>query len=651
MIVEFDGQKHEFPDDAKPDEIRAALDGFGGQKPRAAPGFVDQAKALFRGVKSGMTAGLSGEMEGLAAASGIPKLTGPMESAVRTNPLTAGAELGVGALRLGVDTLTGRSDVSGDYEAARDAERAQQKQSETDFPKTHIAGEVAGALALPGGTTLRAATLPARMGRGAMVGAAYGGASGFGEGEGLQDKVEHAASGAAAGSVIGAAGVPAVEGLVRGGARLAAPIVNAVRGAMKPEDEAARRVVTAIGRDIDIDPNAEARLTPGEFAASRSQPGGGPAVLADLGGETTRALARSAANTSPEGRRALNAVIDPRFEGQTGRVVAWLRDAFNHPSAQALQETLDRVSGQVNKGAYTKAYRDGDKGLWSPELKRLTSSPDVVAAMREASTKGKSRAVTEGGGFNPGVTVDQSGNVTFARGQNGVPTYPNLQFWDYAKRALDDAANSAKRGGRNEEASTLGALARQLRGELDRMVPSYSSARAGAAAFFGAENALEAGQKFVTAKMSNGQAMTAIGKMTAPEKKLFQDGFVSRFIDYIQEIGDRRTVLNSIAASPAARERLMMVLGPARANQLEAGLRVEGIMDLARGAVQGNSTTARQLAELGFAGGAGMFGIDAAYHLDPSQMAIAALSGALLAGRRYVGQRVGGKGGGIDRKR
>ncbi len=128
--------------------------------------------------------------------------------------------------------------------------------------------------------------------------------------------------------------------------------------------------------------------------------------------------------------------------------------------------------------------------------------------------------------------------------------------------------------------------------------------------------------------------------MSATERQLFQDGFVSRFVETLNATGDRRNVLNQIASSPAAREKLYMVLGRNRAQELEAGLRVEGVMDMARTAVQGNSTTARQLAELGLAGGAGGLGTYGTYNLDPAQMTTAAVMGALLAGRRGIDQRV-----------
>jgi hypothetical protein len=36
--------------------------------------------------------------------------------------------------------------------------------------------------------------------------------------------------------------------------------------------------------------------------------------------------------------------------------------------------------------------------------------------------------------------------------------------------------------------------------------------------------------------------------MTPAERRLFQDGFVSRYIDVLSEIPDRRNILNQVAA-------------------------------------------------------------------------------------------------------
>jgi hypothetical protein len=231
--------------------------------------------------------------------------------------------------------------------------------------------------------------------------------------------------------------------------------------------------------------------------------------------------------------------------------------------------------------------------------------------------------------------------VTFTRGPNGVPTYPNLAFWDATKKELDDAAGAAARAGRNGEASTLRDLARTLRSELDTAVPSYQQARAGAAHFFGAEDALEAGQNFVSRNMSANEARRALTQMSPQERQLFQDGFVSRFVETLGQVGDRRSILNKIAESPAAREKLNVALGRARAEELEAGLRVEGIMDLARNAVQGNSTTARQLAELGLAGGAyGFSGGGINPFTDPGAVVNAAIVYGAARGRNVINERL-----------
>lgn len=577
-----------------------------------------------RGVAQGLTANFGDEIRGLVEASGV----NPDDPASLVKLIS-------GALKY----WTGDADAKKRYEETVKREREINKAAEEQHPVASTVGNIAGAVALPIGAAGQAATLPGRMAAGAGVGAALGGAAGVGEGVGAVDSLSRGAVGAAAGGALGGVAPAAIEGVVRGARAAATPIANAVRGVRNVDDEAARRVVTALERDRAIDPQATGRLTPNEYAASVQS--GGPATIMDIGGEQTRALARSAANTSPEGRAVINRTINDRFEGQTGRVTGWLRNTFHFPDAAAQQEALEQTARTVNRANYSQAMRAGDREIFSPELDRLMGSPAVVDAMRRASTSGKDRAITQGlGAMRQGVTVE-NGVVTFTRGPNGVPTYPNLAFWDATKKELDDAASAAARAGRRGEASTLSDLARTLRGELDQAVPSYRQARAGAAHFFGAENALEAGQNFVAKNMSANEARRALTQMTPQERQLFQDGFVSRFVETLGQVGDRRSILNKIAESPAAREKLNVALGRARAEELEAGLRVEGIMDLARNAVQGNSTTARQLAELGLAGGAyGFSGGGINPFTDPGAVVNAALVYGAARGRNVINERL-----------
>lgn len=580
--------------------------------------------ATARGVAQGFTANFGDEIRGLVEASG----------ANPNDPASLG-KLISGALKYwGGDTEAKKR-----YDEAVARERGLNKTAEEQHPIASTLGNVAGAVVLPIGAGAGAATLGGRMAAGAGVGAALGGAAGLGEGQGAADSFSRGAIGAATGGALGGAAPAVIEGVVRGARAVAQPIANTIRGIRDPDSEAARRVVTSLERDIQADPAAASRLTPGEFAASVQ--GGGPATLMDLGGDTTRALARSAANTSPEGRAALNRTINDRFEGQGTRVNDWLRQTFHYPDAAAQQEAIDQVQRTVNRGNYARAMQQGDREIFSPELDRLMGSPAVVEAMRKASVSGKDRAITQGfGAMRQGVVIE-NGTVRFTRGPNGAPTYPNLAFWDATKKELDDAANAAGRSGRNGEAQVLGDLARTLRTELDSQVPSYQLARAGAARFFDAENALEAGQNFVGKNMTAAEARRSLAQMSPQERQLFQDGFVSRFIDQISQVGDRRSVLNKIAESPAAREKLNIALGPQRAQELEAGLRVEGVMDLARNAVQGNSTTARQLAELGLAGGAyGFSGGGINPFTDPGAVVNAALVYGAARGRNAINERL-----------
>ena len=229
-------------------------------------------------------------------------------------------------------------------------------------------------------------------------------------------------------------------GVIRSARAAAGPLANTWRGIRNADDEAARRVATAIERDIKADPTAASRLTPAEFAASRQS--SGPATIMDLGGETTRALARSAANTSPEGRAALSRTINDRFEGQSERVTGWLRNTFNFPDADAQSKAITEVAKGFNRPAYAKAYAEGRVGIWDNELSELSQAPVVKDAVNAALKQAQNKSAS--GPLN-GTTIERWVN-------DGKPT---LEFWDLVKRQIDQEINVAKRAGKNEDVGTL----------------------------------------------------------------------------------------------------------------------------------------------------------------------------------------------------
>lgn len=510
------------------------------------------------------------------------------------------------------------------YNQALDIQKGKDRSFAEEHPIADAVAEIGGGIASTGAAAATATgakllgltgkTLPQLMTRGAASGVAVSAADAAVRGE---NPITAGAIGGAIGAVS-----PPIGRLVN--AKIVQPISNTLRSIAHPVEEAERRVAGALNRDMT---NGDVGLSPQEFVAARNE--GQPVNLMDMGGETTRGLARSAANTSPEGRATLNRAIDERFETQAPRLAEWLQHTFHFPNADAQQEALDKIARTVNRPNYAKAYSEGSNLKWSEGFEQISQAPVVQDAIRKAMVSAKNDAAKLG--FTPPKNpfqFDESGRLRLKTNADGSRMEPNLQFWDIVKRNLDKTGSPEARD-----------WARILRDHLDSLVPSYSTARAGAARFFGAGDALEAGQNFVGASQKFGlpAARKQLAKMSREEKQLFQDGYVSRLTETVEKTGDRRSIVNKIANSPAAKEELNVALGRERAAEVMSRLHVENIMDLARPAVQGNSTTARQLVELGLAGGVGGY---ESYQGDPQALMKAALVYGAARGHRVIDERV-----------
>jgi hypothetical protein len=177
------------------------------------------------------------------------------------------------------------------------------------------------------------------------------------------------------------------------------------------------------------------------------------------------------------------------FESQSPRLAEWLQQTFHYPDAAAQQDALDKIARTVNRPAYAKAYSAGAKGLWDEGFEQIIQAPVVQDAIRKTMVSAKNDAAKAG--FTPPkipFAMNDAGRLSLKTDAEGNRLLPNLQFWDFVKRNLDKVGT--------REAQDW---ARVLRERLDELVPSYQTARAGAAKFFGAQDALEAGQNFVGA--------------------------------------------------------------------------------------------------------------------------------------------------------
>jgi len=614
---------------------------------------VGQGRAALEGALQGASANFSDEIYGASKASGLPEWMGGFRAPVGAAKLAYEGITGqndpkfAGSLpdALGVPEPTEppkRGEATKIYEEEVAAKRQLLKDAAEQYPKTFLASELAGGVMLPVGATSQAATIPLRAAQMAKTGAVYGTAAGAGAGEGAADTAVKAGVGGIAGGVVGGVAGPAIEGVGSGlkyGWEKA--VAGPVRAALNPEETALRKFGAAIKSDANVDPSGASRLSPAEFGATDT------AMLGDMGGPVTRRLADAAAIVHPETGGKLSQALTDRAEGQFERVSDWLKSNFNYPNPSLQKEAIQKAATEVNSVNYKRAMTEGANGVWSPELQRLVGSPSVQDAAKGSIKALQDRGIAEGFRaprqmpleFNP-----ETGLATLAKDGQGATIIPDLRFWDQVKRNMDSAITKAEGYGDKETVSRLTDLKTKLVAELDNQVKSYAKARAGAAHFFGEENALDAGKSFVTNhKISNDDARRELASMKPNERQLFQDGFIAQYIDVLSRNGDRRNILNKIADNPKARERLEIVMGKEKYTEFDTKLRIEGIQQLAKDAINGNSWTARRLTDLGlFTTGAGIGGVGT-INMDPKEMATGAVIAAIASGGKRIDARVSQK--------
>lgn len=405
-------------------------------------------------------------------------------------------------------------------------------------------------------------------------------------------------------------------------------------------DRAAGRVVNgAAAQDV----KAGAAMSPVDeaSAAANSQ----PVINADRYGQNVRTLSRTAANADPTAEQALKAQVEQRFLTQGNRAKDFVtRTTGGNVDDLALQDSITQAARQSNRGAYNRAYADPNaQAVFTPELAQLFQSPTFRKAVQDATATASEDAALNGGKAvkNPFV-FDAQGAPSLRVNPDGSKAIPNLQFWDIVQRNLRMAGEKAARVPDGlSDATKIGQLRGKLLDQLDGAVPAFKVARTGAAAAFGAEDAIDAGRKFVSQKMGIPEARRAYAKFTPEERKAFATGFASELIDKINATRDRVNVINQVFGSPAARSQVELALGSKAAGELEQFVRVEDIMDMTRHAVSGNSTTAKQLIASGLIGG-GIGGAVSGW--DPREMA----SGALFMAAGRAGVRAMGKA--VDQK-
>jgi hypothetical protein len=511
-----------------------------------------------------------------------------------------------------------------------------------------LAGNVTGAVAsmIPLGSTAIGAralgiagpNLAARAGMSAVSSGAISAADAAVRGGDAEKVVNDGVVGLGVGGAIPVVGA-GLSAAAKAIGNKVAPMVGAVT---RPAVEAERQLGMAATRDAGIPGNV---ATAADETAARNA--GVPLMNVDRGGETVRALARSVANKSPEARQIITKAADERFATQGMRAVDVVkRVAGGNVDDLSMQEAIKNQARLTNQPRYARAYQAPEAAaVWTPTIRQLMQSNLFRVAVKGAESRGTDVAAVTGvkAVRNPFV-FNRDGSIGLADLPTGGKALPSLQFWDVVQRNLSGMIDQAKRGAKPDHTrvADLTAMKAMLTSELDAAVPAYKVARQGAATFFDAEDALEAGRKFAIQPKTIPEAKKAFADFSDYEKRAFRTGYASELVDRIKASRDRVNVIEQVFGSPAAREMNEMVFGRMRARELEAYVRVEQLADRIRGAL-GNSTTARQLLELGIGTGVGA---GAGFTLSGGNLNSAMTGAALGAGAKgiqYLGQRADGK--------
>lgn len=369
-----------------------------------------------------------------------------------------------------------------------------------------------------------------------------------------------------------------------------------MRGSTNPAKEASRRIATA--RTIDAaNPNS---MMVRQADENLAQDLGFDTLNIHRGGEETRALARQAANVAPDARNTLEKAAEDTFVGQVERGQALVNRVAGGDANAVLQRAqLQQEAQQVANPAYRALFsRPENASVLNEQLVDLMSSPTMRKIVQRTTAFGQDAVAGTGQKAPPNpFSFGADGSISLREGVT-----PSLEFWNYAKRLLDADINAARKSG---DPSALIGIKNRLVSILDSEVPEYAAVRGERFKLFQAEDALTAGERMGASprNIPIDEARAALAKMTPDERKSFEIGYLSKLMDRMGNTNDRRNLVSQFKV-PAFREQMEAVLGKQRAAEFEGWIRIEDIFDKARNAL-GNSTTARQLAEMGALGGIG----------------------------------------------
>jgi hypothetical protein len=341
--------------------------------------------------------------------------------------------------------------------------RERDKEMATAFPKTAMAGQIAGSIAVPVAAAPRGAGILRTGAQNALTGAGLAGLYGFGTGEGsFENRATNALNAAPLGFAIGAASpvvANALAGAAGGVSSAVRGVVDRVRGTASPKaaNRAIARVIEKSGQSPDDIVSSLRRAT------AEGQP---EYRLMDATGQAGQREASKVVRRGDDGAESLSNFLRQRQVDQSTRVPRMIEEAYD--ASKSAAKTTAALKGS-RKEAADIAYAAA-RGNAAPVDVRgaLGVIDDRTGGMVGSGVRGDS------------VDAKLMGYRQRLAAQPG-PDGVSRELSDFdrvlgVKQDIGDDIEAAIRAGRNNEASQLKKLSKELDRALEEASDMYRTA-------------------------------------------------------------------------------------------------------------------------------------------------------------------------------
>lgn len=321
-------------------------------------------------------------------------------------------------------------------------------------------------------------------------------------------------------------------------------------------------------------------------------------------------LAREAANASPKARAILSKTAVEGGENQPARLEQLIGNLFHYKGQP--DEVLHQRARDFLEPLYEDARTAHPEGITSPSLDVLTN----VKGMNKFIDRAKEAADLDaraGRGTGALIKMEPKSTMTAAEYRALAAAGPTggrytLDFWDHLQRQIRGAADKAYRSGNTAQAGTLREIRRQILAEVDRIAPEFNVARGVARSFKDAGDAFELGKKAIDQKaFGEREAAQAMRDALPEEQTLIREGYLRAKAQQYINMRSQGTP-RKLFATPREERVARILVGDRDFRSLRSLEDAELGLRHFNAAVQGNSSTARQLLRrisVGALGGAG----------------------------------------------